>query len=214
MNYFRNWAALSSHPVKYLSHLQNDNQKDYFPSLSFLYPSYLSFANCSVLANNYISLPYFSAGRLFGSAKTTASDLYDIIPYKNCDTLLFMEFLFRMPVRRSMLLSISSLFKSWKLPNSEAIKNVEISRVSFICNVLVVSKFVTQIKPEIVLLNSRGNNTRLSTLHQAVASGKDIDPCLCVIDKVICQNSTNRMLVRAFFDRIAKYRTGVFIKVC
>ena len=33
----------------------------YFPSLNFLYPSYLSFANCSVLANNSLA----SAGKVF-----------------------------------------------------------------------------------------------------------------------------------------------------
>jgi hypothetical protein len=29
--------------------------QDYFPSLNFLYPSYLSFANCEVLSNNSLA---------------------------------------------------------------------------------------------------------------------------------------------------------------
>ena len=35
----------------------------YFSSLNFLYPSYLSFANCSVLANNSLA----SSGKVFTS---------------------------------------------------------------------------------------------------------------------------------------------------
>ena len=55
------WWGVCDTPLRY-----------YFPSLNFLYPSYLSFANCSVLANNYISLPYFSRVRPSWFATTTA----------------------------------------------------------------------------------------------------------------------------------------------
>ena len=37
--------------------------KDYFPSLNFLYPSYLSLANCSVLVNS----SFASSGKVFSS---------------------------------------------------------------------------------------------------------------------------------------------------
>ena len=54
--------------MRFLNYGKNVN---YFPSLSFLYPSYLSFANCSVLAKSSLaSFIIYSTWSPFGKGKS------------------------------------------------------------------------------------------------------------------------------------------------